>query len=172
MCPPLFILEQGRIQRAIGGGFKNSLLLDDMQDGWIRIFYDLKLLKNCTIPRYLWSFDQTKNCTYELHIFADASRQAFCCVACIVKRASTNVESSLIFSKLKLTPKRHGRMKEISIPRLELLGVFLATTVKIFCVQQLQDFGFMVDSITVWSYYITVAKFTYNTMQFCPKQIC
>lgn len=129
----------------------STILPQPMQNEWLCLFQELKQLEKFSMPRFLWCFNETNECSYELHIFADASKDAYSCVAYVVKRSATSVESSLIFSKLKLTPKKTNRSKELSIPRLELMGVYLATKVKTFLMSQLKIFGSAFKNIVIWT---------------------
>jgi len=136
----------------------STVLPDDYQLEWNRIFADLKQLEQFSMPRFLWKELCTVNCNYELHLFTDASQKAFCCVVYLVKKGRGINESALIFTKLKLAPKKEERRNDLSIPRLELLGVFLAMEIKTFLLQQLDPMNIVIDKIVVWTDATTVLQ--------------
>lgn len=65
-------------------------------------------LLEVSIPRCLWNYP-IQNSTFVLHIFCDASKKAYGCVHYLVKisQKSSQSETGLIFSKVKLAPRKH-----------------------------------------------------------------
>ncbi len=106
-----------------------------------------KLLPHIKIPRHL-GLTGEKGEQLEVHIFADASADAYAAAAyCVVKgkRATT---SRLAISRARVAPKR-----TVSIPRLELMGATLALEMAHFLEQALKvpvrKMHFWSDSINV-----------------------
>ena len=70
-------------------------------------------------PRYILSPDSAK---FSIAIFSDSSDSIFATVAYILSENSKGKHSALLASKQRLAPRR----KKQTIPRLELLGIWLA----------------------------------------------
>ncbi|MCP3663650.1 MAG: DDE-type integrase/transposase/recombinase, partial [Gammaproteobacteria bacterium] len=91
------------------------------------------------IPRYI---GYTDNTPLELMIFTDASAKAYGAVVYArIQLTDGTFSTSLLFSKLRLAPKIIDKKKEkkvISIPRLELIGVWTGIKMKTFVKSQLQ----------------------------------
>ena len=86
--------------------------------------------------------------TTELHLFSDASKDAFASVAYLVCRYQDNTPSSrLIASKSRVSP-----VKAMTIPRLELMGAVLSRRLaqNILKVIPVDRTIFWTDSENVW----------------------
>ncbi|XP_055590345.1 uncharacterized protein LOC129742470 [Uranotaenia lowii] len=94
---------------------------------WTRQFEKLKEVKinRCYFPNCVESEFEDM----QLHIFGDASEQAYACVAYLRARINGRTQCALVSGKTKVAP-----LKTISIPRLELqaaiLGVRMAQMIK------------------------------------------
>ncbi|XP_063830297.1 uncharacterized protein LOC135079574 [Ostrinia nubilalis] len=89
----------------------------DIQTEWQQIREDLKNIDNFQIDRYLGDKHN-----YQLHGFCDASEKAYACAVYITTKDDKGVYTSrLVIAKTKLAPHN----KQISLPRLELLGALL-----------------------------------------------
>nr|CAD2196659.1 unnamed protein product [Meloidogyne enterolobii] len=66
---------------------------------------------------------------WQLHVFSDASENAY--AACVYLRSSNgpNVKATLIFARNRLRPKK--AKSSLTIPRMELLGALIAVRAKI-----------------------------------------
>lgn len=90
---------------------------------WLSYFPSLNILR---IPRcYFRSrMDEPK----QLHVFVDASREAYACIAYLTAMGPEGIEVAMVSAKSKVAP-----IKVLSVPRLELkaavLGTRLAETV-------------------------------------------
>ncbi|XP_055590754.1 uncharacterized protein LOC129742843 [Uranotaenia lowii] len=94
-------------------------LPDSLSNYWIKYYSQLPLLEQLRIPRCVVLAEPS---SIELHLFSDASEQAY--GACAYLRstdASGNVLVSLLTAKSKVSP-----LKKRSIPRLELCGALEA----------------------------------------------
>ena len=96
----------------------DDVLPGDLTDEWTEISRDLDQAKKTVINRYILDRHNTND--YELHVFSDASMKAYGAVA-FLKHAH---DTSFIVSKSRVKP-----LKEITLPRLELLGAVIATQV-------------------------------------------
>ena len=87
------------------------------QQEWYKLHEDLTPLSSLKIPRYIGGDE------YKLFCFADASAKAYSAAIYLYYTAvgrTTNV--NLVFSKVPVVP-----IKQLSIPRLELLVVLIGT---------------------------------------------
>ncbi|XP_055590340.1 uncharacterized protein LOC129742466 [Uranotaenia lowii] len=94
-------------------------LPDSLATYWIKYYSQLPLLEQLRIPRCVVL---PNPCNIQLHLFSDASEQAY--GACAYLRstdASENVLVTLLTAKSKVSP-----LKRRSIPRLELCGALEA----------------------------------------------
>ncbi|XP_055604887.1 uncharacterized protein LOC129753110 [Uranotaenia lowii] len=119
-------------------------------DKWLYWTDQFPLIANLRIPR-CYFVEVTRNCyrKLELHIFVDASEDAYAAVGFFRIPASSGVFScSLVMAKTKVAPLKH-----CSIPRLELQGAVLGTRVRKFIVEghsvDIQRVVFWTDSSTV-----------------------
>ena len=87
---------------------------------WKRLAKDLNKLKYMNVPRCV--AHRSKELT--LHVFADASFQAYGCCAYLV----SDEESNLVYAKARVAPLKPRR----TIPQLELLAATLGTQVITF----------------------------------------
>ncbi|XP_053691446.1 uncharacterized protein LOC128739963 [Sabethes cyaneus] len=120
-----------------------------------RWFEWLAVLRNMTglrIPRcYFPGYDPESFKSLELHIFVDASAQAFAAVAYfrIIDRGQVRV--SLVSSKTKVAP-----LRGVSIPRLELMAALLGARLRKSIVEnhslEIKKTCFWSDSSTVCSW--------------------
>ena len=80
-------------------------------------------MQRISIPRFLYrkGLGDAKN--WYLHGFADASKAAYGAVVYIVYEINDKVYSSLICGKSRVSP-----LKELSIPRLELMAAHILST--------------------------------------------
>ncbi|XP_062707580.1 uncharacterized protein LOC115257239 isoform X2 [Aedes albopictus] len=102
---------------------------DDLRDQWMRWTGLLKELERIKIPRcYFPGYDPSSFENIELHVFVDASEEAYACTAYFRIFDQGRVRCSLVSAKTKVAP-----LKPLSIPKLELqaavIGARLARTV-------------------------------------------
>ncbi|XP_055944574.1 uncharacterized protein LOC129975535 [Argiope bruennichi] len=103
----------------------DDVLPPDICNEFLDWYKHVNLLKDCKIPRRLIS-NPFKDCQISLHCFSDASEASY--AACIFLRAEYNgkVSVQLVASKSRVSPT-----KEITIPRLELLGALILS--RLYC---------------------------------------
>jgi len=93
----------------------------ELQDKWQRWNSDLKNIDHFRLPRCYSSSFSTADHT-QLHIFVDASQQAFGTVAYLRIQKGDHITVSLIGGKAKVAPTKH-----LTIPRLELQAAVLGS---------------------------------------------
>ncbi|XP_055632593.1 uncharacterized protein LOC129773068 [Toxorhynchites rutilus septentrionalis] len=107
---------------------------------WIQMMRDIGSFR---LPRSYFGNAKSGEITdLQLHVFADASETAYGCVAYFRAIVRGEVRCALVMSRSKVAP-----LKQISIPRLELLaavlGARLSRTV-------LESHSFKVDRVVYW----------------------
>ena len=120
-------------------------LPEDIREGflhWRRELIELRMIQK---PRCLLAPGHTD--VIQLHVFCDASEVGY--AACIYARVvdtngKTNV--NLLFAKAKVAP-----VKQLSIPRLELLAATLGAKVLTIALQSLASLSLTVDQIFAYS---------------------
>ncbi|XP_055622908.1 uncharacterized protein LOC129766407 [Toxorhynchites rutilus septentrionalis] len=94
---------------------------DELLDAWRRWTKLLKQLEQVQIPRcYFPGYSDRSYHSLELHIFVDASEEAYAALAYFRIVDSSGVRCSLVSAKTKVAP-----LKPLSIPRLELQAAVL-----------------------------------------------
>lgn len=89
---------------------------------WIKYEHDLREVKIITINR--WLNTNNTDTTQELHGYSDASTMAYAATVYLrVVKEDDKIHTSLITAKTKVAPT-----KTISVPRLELCGAVLLTS--------------------------------------------
>ncbi|XP_053699130.1 uncharacterized protein LOC128746106 [Sabethes cyaneus] len=109
---------------------------------WTQLMRQVKLIK---IPRsYFGNAMSHEIQDLQLHIFADASETAYGCVAYLTCRAiiRERVGCALVMSRSKVAP-----LKQISIPRLELLAAVLAARLQRTVVE---NHTFTINKVVYW----------------------
>ena len=97
--------------------------LDDIiKQKFLKFLNDLKIIKQISMSRFIYGAFKEQICNIELHCFCDSSLQAYSSVIYIRVITNLDVKVNLICSKTKVSP-----MKEVTIPRLELMSCALLT---------------------------------------------
>ena len=97
--------------------------LDDIiKQKLLKFFIDLKNIKQISMTRFIYGTFKEHIYNIELHCFCDSSLQAYSSVIYIRAITNLDVKVNLICSKTKLSS-----MKEVIIPRLELMACVLLT---------------------------------------------
>ena len=109
--------------------WKQNLHWDDpitghLLDEWITIRQELYAVRNIVVPRYYFPSTFDPSDKYELHVFADSSTKAYGAVVYL----KLNHQISLVISKTRVKP-----IKDVTLPRLELLAAFIATRLHNLC---------------------------------------
>ena len=88
----------------------------------MKFLNDLKIIKQTSMSRFIYVGFKEQICKIELHCFCDSSLQAYSSVTYIRVITNLDVKVNLICRKTKVSP-----MKEVIIPRLELMSCALLT---------------------------------------------
>lgn len=107
----------------------DDLMSDTLQEEWISIQRELDDVTQVTIKRVYFQ-NQKNTSPLELHAFADASTKAYGAAIYI----KNNTESAFVVAKTRVKP-----LKEITLPRLELLAAFIASRLTRFVVESLDN---------------------------------
>jgi hypothetical protein len=114
----------------------------DLNTKWKRWFVELKSIESVSIPR-CYSILIPCSDKIDLHIFVDASPDAYAAVCYLRVENSENVHVALVRAKTRVSPRRQQ-----TIPRLELLaatlGIKLATLV-------IKEHSIRFQTIQFWS---------------------
>lgn len=125
----------------------NDRLSDEEAQTWRGLVHDwlestTRLARKITVQNYTRAF--------ELHIFADASIRAYGACAYLVSRNENGrCESHLLYVKSRLNP-----MKKLTVPKLELLAIYVAAQMLNFLRTELTD----IKHATIWSDSISALK--------------
>ena len=146
------------IWRSQGQNWDNTLPLN-FQRAFKEWSLELPQLSKITIKR---SYFRNMTEIPELHIFGDASQDAFSAVAflrCRVVQPGGNHETELsfVFGKARVAP-----MKALSIPKLELQAALLAARLKELICKALT---FEISSIFLWTDSTTVLQWLQSTQR-------
>ncbi|XP_062716205.1 uncharacterized protein LOC134291874 [Aedes albopictus] len=130
----------------------DSRIPKELAATWLEWIAILKKLGELRIPRcYFPGYDPKSLETLELHVFVDASAQAFAAVAYLRIIDRGQIRVALVASKTKVAP-----LRGLSIPRLELmaalLGARLRKTIEENHSLKVQKTYFWSDSSTVCSW--------------------
>ena len=87
---------------------------------WQTILHDLSQLHTISVPRYYWQNGSSTDAPVELHIFCDASTKAYGAVAYFRQ----GNETAFVIARNRVAP-----LKQLTLPRLELMGATIATQV-------------------------------------------
>ena len=104
----------------------------------VQIFQQLSKLR---IPRFVNRNEE--NASYQILTFCDASAKSYAATVYLRVASQELVQVNLVFSKMRLAPcdvrkKRKPKLKQFSLPRLELLAVLIGTRVTNFVTKELK----------------------------------
>ena len=92
-------------------------LPEDKRAKWESLVSDLNDVGTISFPRCLYDDQARKVKSCSLHGFADASKKAYCTMIYLLYEAEEEIFSNLVCAKTRLAP-----LKELRIPRLELMS--------------------------------------------------
>ena len=110
---------------------------------------DLREVNKISLPRCLYDKQADTITSCSLHGFGDASKNAYCAMIYLVCTTETSIFSKLICTKTRVAP-----LKELSIPRLELMSAcilskLMATVYKALSTQvKIDECRYWLDSKT------------------------
>ncbi len=103
----------------------------DVIDIWKDLVVIMKKIPEIRLPRFICETSSDVP-TYELHCFSDSSAQAYAAAAFLIVISEFQRSSNLVFCKTRVAP-----LKEITIPRLELMGVVIGVRIMDFVARRL-----------------------------------
>ena len=128
----------------------------EIKEEWDEWISEMVALKDVKIKRCI-NIPGNGETEYELIIFTDASKFAYAVAVYLRVSKGDTIDCNLIFSKTRLSPT-----KELTIPRLELLGVLIGCRISKFVVRelglQLSQLLLFTDSICVIEWYKSERK--------------
>ena len=148
---PIIIPSKFIFQKACVAKFSwDSLLSTECRELWDKFLYELNSLESVSIKRHILC--NCGNRVTEIHGFCDSSAQAYCAVVYVRVLCSHGVGVNLWAGKRRVAP-----MKDLSIPRLELLACVLLSKLVVSVinavrleVQVRNVFCWMDSQIAVW----------------------
>lgn len=145
-------------------GWDEQIPLEEFTN-WQTWLKSLEHLSNVCIPRW---YGTSTNDDIQMHVFMDASEEAYSAVIYLRIKNEQNVHCSLLASKAKVAP-----IRSLTVPRLELLaaltGVRLSNTIKSSLTLQISTTIFWCDSMTVLGW---ISSDTRNYKQFVASRVC
>ncbi|XP_065180222.1 uncharacterized protein LOC135810660 [Sycon ciliatum] len=125
----------------------DSPLPESLAEQWLEISAMMSDVSSLAIPRLYGPV--TAAVDIQLHVFTDASMDAYAAAAFLRVTTAGKHYASLIFSKLRLAPTSKSQSGEsLSIPRLELMGVVIGARLAVFLLEQLHV---RISSTTLWT---------------------
>ena len=115
-------------------------LNEEIVDEWKIIHGELDSIRKITIQRPYFSNDINSELSHELHVFADASPKSYGVVV-YLKHGST---TAFVMSKSRVKP-----LKDITLPRMELLATFIATRLSQFILKAFSRVN--IQKVVLWS---------------------
>ena len=124
----------------------DTLLIEDLVEYWRSWSAGLYEVKNFTVPRCIKTLS---NANLELVGFCDASMSAYAAVVYLRCSSSNEITSNIIITKSRVAP-----MKQLTIPRLELLGAVLlvrlvSTVLTFLSTRKFNQITYFTDSTNV-----------------------
>lgn len=97
-------------------------LANNLKSEWNDWIHSLPKLQETRVKRYLLSDAENRSDCWDVHIFCDASPQAYGAVAYLrFVNSAGGTETSFLSSKTRVAP-----IRKLTVPRLELMGVLIA----------------------------------------------
>jgi hypothetical protein len=128
LASPVLIKAKIFIQKLWSLGFGwDETLPEDISNEWSEIAQDLDDARLLKISRP-YSFDTDDSKDYQLHVFSDASMKAYGAVVYL----QHGQEITLVMSKSRVKP-----LKDVTLPRLELLAAVVASDITKLVLQSL-----------------------------------
>ena len=95
-------------------------LPETLVKAWCEILNDFEQIPCISIPRCYFDETNEEIEQYSLHAFGDTSKKAFCSVIYLVMKIASGYHRKLVTSKTRVVP-----LKEMSVPRLELIATLI-----------------------------------------------
>ena len=128
----------------------DDVLPSELLKEWSKWQEELDGISQFRIPRFYRHVPDSPS-AIELHVFGDASEQAFCSVACFrFCYSSGAVKCAFVAAKTRVAPK-----KPLSIPKLELQAAVLSARLSLVVIE---EHDYIIDSTYFWTDSSTVLQ--------------
>ena len=111
---------------------------------WEEWLKDLTKVKEISIPRCMFEGNAGEILNCQLHGFADASKRAYCAMVFLVCTTTEGIYTRLLCAKSRVAP-----LKELTIPRLELMSARILATMMDTVNKALQS-EVKIDKVRYW----------------------
>ena len=101
---------------------------------WEEWLKDLANVKEISVPRCMFEGNAGEVVNYQLHGFADASKRVYCSMVFLVYTTANGIYTRLLCAKSRVAP-----LKELTIPRLELMSARILATMMDTVLKALQS---------------------------------
>ena len=122
-------------------------------EAWIKSLIECKQV---TIKRCIYEHAREEVLECTLHGFADASKKGYCAVTYLVYATQTGRYAKMLSSKTRVAP-----LKELSIPRLELMGCLILARL-IFTIKEALSSQVNIQNVRLWSDSMTALYWIQN----------
>ena len=119
-------------------------LPEDKRLRWENWLKDLKCTDKISVPRCVFDEIKGKTLSCQLHGFADASKKAYCAMVFLVCETTEGTFTRLLSAKTRVAP-----LKQLTIPRLELMSARVLATLMSTILEALGP-TFKVDAVRYW----------------------
>lgn len=139
----------------------NDVLPPDFIVKWLKLYHEAKDISCIEIPRRIWKYSEPGG-TIRLHVFCDASKDAYACAAYLsyLNSSTGDSTSTLIYSKIRVAP-----IKKTSVPNLELRAALIGKRSVNFLREQLD---ITLDRVVLWTDATTVLQWI-NMSEILPR---
>ena len=90
---------------------------------WEEWLKGLTKVKEISVPRCMFEGNAGEILNFQVHVFADASKRAYCAMVFLVCTTTKGIYTRLLCAKSRVAP-----LKELTIPRLELMSARILAT--------------------------------------------
>lgn len=126
----------------ISGISWDEFITDNQYQYWQNWSHNFENISRLKIPRVMTTFP-IKNCNTQLHLFCDASEQAYATVAYLRFEFQGQIQCTLINSKARVAP-----LKPLSVPRMELQAALIGARLSKYL---LNSFEFKINDLFLWT---------------------
>ena len=137
-------------------GWDDPLPIDKANrwEAWLR---DLKGAGTISVPRCAVSVKKGTLVSRQLHGFADASKKAYCAMVYLVEETTEGIFIQLLSAKTRVAP-----LKQLTIPRLELMSARVLATLMTTVIEALGP-QFHINCVRYWLDSKTALYWIYNS---------
>ena len=139
----------------------DDVLTKSLKERWEKWLKDFSAAECVTVERYVCEpsdcLKESNETKFWLHGFGDASKRAYCAVVYLVTMRNNSVYVKLVASKTRVSP-----IKELSIPRLELMAARILAQL-MNAVRQALESEYKFEGVRYWTDSKTVLCWISNT---------